>query len=170
MKNRHLSASKGFTLIEIVIAILLFGMVWTALVGTLVVGKGIEVIARHKVQATYAAQKAIELQRRLPFHYVYPDHLTSVTTSTVTIDPRDPDDPSDDFTGMQTITVTAIPPFANPRYSTFGSDYGSSVELKVAYYNRVFVKIEWRERLSFGSSFPMTETLGTYIANDPQAN
>ena len=164
--SRYFSASKGFTLIEIVIAILLFGMVWMALVGTLVVGKGMEVIARHRVQATYAAQRAIELYRkniRPSINVNEPNPM--ITTSTVTIDTRGTDDASDDVTGTQTITATSMDLFdVSPDWQI--TRYG----VHLWRWRQVIVTITWRERLSFGSSFPMTETLGTYIANDPQMN
>lgn len=58
---------RGFTLPEMLISIGLFGLVWVSLVGSILAGKAVEIRARHKIQATYAAQRVIENLRGLPY-------------------------------------------------------------------------------------------------------
>ena len=100
-------------------------------------------LAKHKTQAIYAAQQAIETLRKQPYANI------AGSTSAVIIDSKGTDNLSDDFNGTQTITV----------YTDAG----------VQYCKRVVADIGWKE-IIFGKSRTMHESCGTYIANDPQAN
>lgn len=146
MAKIRLRSKNGFSLVEMLISIGLFVLVWIALMGSILMGKTSEVRLRHKIQATYAAQRAIEGLRKQPF-----DNIVN-NSSSVVIDTRGTDSTSDDLNGTQTIMVTNYP---NPPNT---------------YYKRVIITIRWKERLPFGGSINSSEVLGTYMARDPQVN
>lgn len=132
----------GLTLTEVVLSLALMVVVWLSTVDVILISKMSGSRAKHKAQAILAMQRAIEDLRKEPF-----SSITS-STSTVSIDTKGtPDNYSDDLTGTQAITVTA-------------SDL---------YYKKVVVALSWNESL-LGKNKTLTEHLGTYIANDPQAN
>ena len=133
---------KGLTLVEILISIMLLTIAWLAAVEVAIIGVTMGSISRHKIQATYVIQRAIEDLHRRPF--------TQITNATavVSVDTKNtPDNTTDDFIGTQTITVTDTSP----------------------YYKKVVVEVSWSERLQLITR-AMTERAGTYICNDPQAN
>ncbi len=132
----------GFTLTEVVVSLALLVIVWVAVVSVIHISKMSGVRAKHKAQATLVMQRAVEDLRKKPFATI------AGSTSTVSIDTKGtPDNYSDDLTGTQTITVTS----------------------PSTYYKKVVVTLSWNELLS-GQSKTVGECLGTYIANDPQAN
>ena len=71
MLSAGLKHKRGFTLLELLISVGLLVLVWTALVGSIVVGKAIEIRARHRIQATYAAQRVIESLRKIPYDDIH---------------------------------------------------------------------------------------------------
>lgn len=139
-----LTTRYGFTLTEVIVSILVLVIIWVAAVDALIVGKYSASYAKHKVQAMYVVQQTIEQLRKLPYP---PPNSNSV----VHIDTRGtPDNPGDDFTGTQIVTVSDVT--------------GSG-----GYYKQVLVEIRWNEIL-FGRNRTMREYCGTYIANEPQIN
>jgi hypothetical protein len=141
MKIRFTSR-KSFTLTEVVVSTLLLVIIWLSAVDALIVGKYSASYAKHKIQAMYAAQLAIENLRKIPY--------VNIQNSNTVIDidtKATPDNHADDFTGRQIITVSA--------------DLG--------YYRSVLVDIQWNEIL-LGINRPMHEYCFTYIANEPQVN
>lgn len=132
----------GLTLTEVVISLSLLVVVWLIMVGVTHVSKMSGLRAKHKAQANLVMQRAIEDLHKKPFPNI------AGSTSTVSIDTKGtPDNWSDDLTGTQVITV------ASPS----------------SYYKKVVVKLSWNEPI-LGKNKTVEESLGTYIANDPQAN
>lgn len=133
---------KGLTLIEVLISMLLLTIAWIAVVEVAIIGVTMGSIARHKIQATYVIQRAMEDLHRRPFP------LITGAVTTVSIDTKGtPDNAADDLLGTQTITVTNTSP----------------------YYKKIIVEVSWSERLQMINRV-MSERAGTYICNDPQAN
>ncbi len=136
---------RGFSLTEAIVSILVLMILWLAAVNAMIVGKYSASYARHKVQAMYIAQQAIENLRKTPYSL-----MSSSGPAAVSIDSKGtPDTSADNFNGTQTITV----------YS----------EVAGTYFRRVVVKISWNE-IFFGRTKQMNEYCGTYIANEPQVN
>lgn len=138
---------KGISLVEILIGVSLFVLVWVFLVGSIIIGKASEVRSRHKIQAAYANQKRIEWLREQPF-----SSIQNSTYANETIDTKGTSTASDDLMGTQTVTVTNFPAGLGP------------------YYKKVIVNTTWRERLPFRGTITASEAIGTYIACDPQVN
>ena len=137
-----LSNRNSFTLTEVVVSTLLLVIVWLSAVDAFIVGKYSGSYARHKIQAMYAAQLAIENLRKIPY-----DNIQNSNTI-IDIDTKaTPDNHADDFTGRQIINVSA--------------DLG--------YYRSVLVDTQWNEIL-FGKNRTMHEYCFTYIADEPQVN
>jgi len=133
---------KGFTLVEALISIMLLTIAWVATVEVAIIGVTMGSIARHKIQAIYVIQRAVEDLHRKPFSQI------TNSTATVSIDTRGtPDNTADDLMGTQTVTVTNT--------ST--------------YYKKVVVGVSWNERLR-SITKAMAEYGGTYICSDPVAN
>jgi type II secretory pathway pseudopilin PulG len=140
---RNYAHKKGYTLMEAVVALALLALVWVAAVNVIIISRASVSRAKHKVQASYVIQQSIEKLRRLPFNSIVSD------TSSVIVDSKGtPDNPFDDLTGTQVITVSV----KDPNY------------LKYA-----LVQVSWNELL-FGKSKTVTECDSTYIASDSQAN
>jgi len=138
----RLDCKKGYTIAEALIGLAILLLVWIAVLGMIFISKASESRARHKVQAIYVLHRAIEDLHRKPFASI------ASSASSVSIDTRGtPDDPSDDFTGTQTVTVSS----------------------PSAYYKKAVVTLTWNETLG-GITKSAAECCGTYIANDPQAN
>lgn len=133
---------KGFTLTEIVFSIALLVLVWLTATEVIVISKVSGFLAKHKTQAIYIAQRAMEELHRKSFSQVVSG------TSTVSIDTRGtPDDYSDDLTGIQIITVT------NPS----------------VYYKKAAIEIVWNENLP-GTTKSTSTACASFITNDPQVN
>ena len=133
---------EGYSLTEVVVGIFLLTIVWLAAVNIIVISRASGSLARHKVQAVYVIQQAIENLRKQPFANI------NSSTTTVSIDTRGtPDVTSDDFTGTQHVTVTT------PH----------------AHYKQVNVELDWNESF-FGRSKTVKEYGGTLISDDPIAN
>ena len=138
-------SKKGFTLMEVVISIFLLAIVWLAAVNIIVISRAAGAFARHKTQAIYVMQQAIENLRKQPFP------ANSTTTTTVSIDTNGtPDSTADDITGTQTVTVAD----ANPSNT---------------YYKQVSITITWNESF-YGKQKQVKECSATYIANDALVN
>lgn len=132
----------GLTLTEISISIAILLLIWLAAVEVVIISKMSSSLARHKAQAIYIMNRTIEDLRKQPFASI------AGGTSTVAIDTKaTPDNYADDFNGTQVLTVTS----------------------PSQYYKKVVVELNWNE-VFFGRSKTVREYLGTYIANDPQAN
>jgi Tfp pilus assembly protein PilV len=138
---------KGFTLMEVVVSLFIFMIVWMSVVGVVVVGKNAASYAKHKSQAIYIAQRAIEQTRRQPFSNLA-TYAASIT-GPVIIDTRGNfSGPTNPFMGNQIVTV---------------SNYASDI-----YRKRVRVEVNWNE-LVFGTVV-MREYCTTDIANEAQLN
>jgi Tfp pilus assembly protein PilV len=135
-------SKKGFTLVEVLVSGMLLTLVWLAAVEAIIISKIMPSVARHKIQAIYTAQRAIEDLHRKPFS------LIANNTAVVSIDTKGtPDNVSDDLLGSQTITVTS----------------------QSNHYKKVVVTVTWNERMHLITK-AMTERCGTFITDDPQTN
>lgn len=140
--------NKGFTLTEAVISLFILTMVWVSAVGVVIVGRYAASHAKHKVQAIYIAQRALEEMRRQPFQSPNFENYAASLTGQVNIDTMGSfSNPASPFTGNQIVTVTGLD----------------------TYRKRVKVEINWNERL-LGGSIVMKEYCTTDIANEPQLN
>jgi uncharacterized protein (TIGR02598 family) len=150
--DKQLLNKKGFSLLEVVIAMLLLTIVWLASVGVIFISKATASHAKHKVQAIYVIQQIIEDMRKQPFGSLRSYASTKYNGHTVSIDTRGtPNNTADDLMATPTVTVPSSP-----------TDPGG-------YYTQVLVSLTWTESL-LGKSKQVTESFGTYIANDSQAN
>ncbi|MDP2929863.1 MAG: prepilin-type N-terminal cleavage/methylation domain-containing protein [Candidatus Omnitrophota bacterium] len=140
---------KGFTLMEVVVSLFIFMIVWMSAVGVVVVGKNAASYAKHKSQAIYIAQRAIEQMRRQPFQSPNFENFAASITGPVIIDTKGNfGNPANPFMGNQIVTV---------------SNYAGDI-----YRKRVQVEVNWNE-LVFGTVV-MREYCTTDIANEPQLN
>ena len=140
-----LRSRSGLSLAEAVISVSILAIIWLAAVDAMIVGKYSASYARHKAQAIYITQQAIENLRKTPYAL-----MASSGPATVAIDSRGtPDNNADNFNGTQTITVDA--------------------EVAGTYYRRVAVNIQWNE-IFFGGAKQVNEYCVAYIANEPQVN
>lgn len=131
-------SNKGLTLVEALISTMLLTIVLLSAIEVFIVGEALSSIAKHKVQAIYVAERAIEDIRRKPLS------LITGSTSSVTIDTNStPDYSGDDFMGTCAITVTS----------------------PSTYYKKVIVEISWSERIA-GITKTMRERCGTFVCND----
>ena len=140
----NFNVKKGFTLVEAMVGIGLIAIVWIGAINIIVVARAAESRARHRTQAMYVAQQAIEDLRKQLFSNIVN------STSTVIIDDRGTTGIySDDLMGTQVVTVTS----------------------PSTYYKKVLVEIRWNEVMSGkNKSVTMHEYYGTNIANDQQVN
>ena len=134
---------KGFTLVEVVISFFLLAMVFLAAVEAIVVSNYAASYARHKIQAIYFAQRALEEIRRLPFSSITPPYHS---TRIVAISP-------DNFTVSCTIDVNSVT-----------SPGGIS-----SYANKVQIAVNWNEKF-YSSNVPAAEYCATDITNESQFN
>ena len=134
--------NNGMTLAEAVVSIALLAFVWIATFNMVVSGKAAESRSRHKIQAVYAIQQAIETLRRTTY-----SSIASSGPTTISLDTKGTDSTADDFTASRQITVTS----------------------PSTYYKKVVVAVTWKETL-WGKTRNVTEYGGTFISNDPQAN
>lgn len=141
-----LESRDSFTLTEVAVSLSILLIIWLAAGSAFIVGKYSASYARHKVQAIYAGQLAIEnIRKNVLFANMQDSNVA------IRIDTRGtPDNTADDFNGRQIIDVSDVA--------------GSG-----GYYKQVLVDIQWNE-LFFGQNKTMHEYCGTYIANEPQVN
>ena len=142
MKN-PIHARHGFTLIEVVVALLVLVLVWIAGVNAMVMSRHLASRAKHKVQALYAAQRILEEERRRAF-----SDLASKLTAVISLDTKGTfSSTDDDFPANRVITVTALD----------------------AYRKRVQVEVNWTENID-GAQKTVREFCATDIAKEPQLN
>ncbi|GEM_PF-2479132 len=135
-------SNKGFTLTETVFSIVLLAIAWLTVFEVVVITKVSGSVAKHKIQAAYVAQRALEDLHRKPFSQIVSSN------STASVDTRGtPDLYTDDLAGSQTVTVSVV-----------------STHIK-----KVVVEVSWKERL-VGTTKSMTERLASLITDDPQTN
>ena len=127
---------------EAVVSLCILVIVWIASFNMIVVAKASESRAKHKMEAAYVIQQAIEDMRKQRFALI-----STKPEVQVTLDTRGTVFTTDDFKGKRTITVTT------PN----------------TYYKKVVVKVTWNEPL-LGKTKTLTEYGGAYICNDTQAN
>ena len=140
-----LRSRSAMSLTEVAVSLFILVLIWIAAVDAMIVGKYSASYARHKAQAIYMAQQAIENLRKTPYGL-----MVSSGPTTIAIDSRGtPDNNADNFNGTQTITVDA--------------------EVLGTYYRKVAVNIRWNE-IFFGRARQVNEYCATYIANEPQVN
>lgn len=129
-------------MVESLVSMMLLTIVWAEIIEVVMLGASMGSMARHKIQAIYVIQRAIEDLHRKPFTQI------TNSTATVSIDTKGtPDNTADDLMGTQTVTVTDTS----------------------AYYKKVVVDVSWNERLQ-SIARTMAEHGGTYICDDPAAN
>lgn len=134
--------TRAFTLTETVLSVALLALVWLAAAELILISKISGSFAKHKMQAVYVAQRAMEELHRKPFDQV------AGSTVNVSIDTRGtPDDYADDLMGVQQITVTTMS----------------------AYYKKALIEVRWDEHLHL-TTRQMKESLASFITNDPQTN
>ena len=135
------SPYRGFTLTEVVVSLFVLVMTWLAIVGGLVVSRYTATYSRHKIQAIYFAQRALEEQRRLPFV-----NIQSQAARNFVISP-------DNFAVNRTITVSSVT-------SPIGIDQHTK---------KVQVAVSWNE-IFYNKLVPASEYLATDITDEPQFN
>ena len=155
IEDMNFKTKKGFTLVEAMVGIGLLSIVWIGVINIIVVGRAAESRARHKTQAMYVAQQAIEDLRKQPFGIDQhlsggkPSLINGTYTAAVIIDDRGTTSASDDLNGTQVVTVSS----------------------PTTYYKQALVEIRWNEVMSGkNKSVTMHEYYGTFIANDGQVN
>lgn len=140
---RFKKINSGFTLIEVMAALSLLTAMLVAVPGSLVAYKYIAVYSKHKVQATYVAQRILEEQRRKVF-----STLATMNYGAVSIDNKSTfNTAADDFMGTAAITVTSLD----------------------TYRKKVQVEVSWQERTPAGM-VTKREFCTTDIANEAQLN
>ena len=137
------NTNKGFTLVEVVSAVLLLTLVFVSFLGGLMAFRYAASYSKHKVQAVYVAQRIIEEERRQPFV-----SLVSLAYGPVSIDTKGTFNTSaDDYMGTALVMVNNID----------------------AYRKKVQVEVDWQERTALGA-VTKREYCTTDIANEPQLN
>ena len=143
--NRHsrLNRETGFTLVEVLVAVLLFAITILSFISVLNTCTYLDSYSRHKIQAMYVAQRIIEEQRRQLF-----STLASQNYGVVSLDTKGTFATSaDDYLGNAIITVTAVD--ANRK--------------------KVKVEVNWEQRSVIGT-VTKKEFLSTDIGNEAQLN
>ena len=136
-------SSKGFTLVEVLTSILLLLIVWTVSLNSMLNYKHIDSFAKHKIEATYVAQRILEEERRLAFA-----NIVSRNYGAVSVDTRGTfNSAADDFLGTAKVTVTDLD----------------------VYRKRVQVEVSWSELSPIGTVIKR-EYCTTDIANEPELN
>jgi len=133
---------KGFTLVEVMTAVLLLGLVWMAVPGSIVAYKYIASYSKHKVEAIYVAQRVIEETRREPF-----SNIGSFYEGVTLDDKNTFGTTADDYLGGADVTVTSLDP----------------------YRKRLQVRVEWFERTPIGIVIK-NEYCTADISSDTQLN
>lgn len=140
--HKRYSSKKGFTLTETIVSMILFAIVWLTAVEVVVIGKVSGSIAKHKTQAAYVAQRAMEDLHKIPFAAIVNSNFP------VIIDDRGtPNILADDLMGTRIITVTNPSPF----------------------YRKAVIEVRWNEKLIVATRI-MSEWCASFIANDTQLN
>ena len=133
----------GFTLLEVMIALVIFLILFLSTAVSIITSLYLGSVIKHKVQAMYWAQRFIEEERRLPF-----STLTSLPSASVSLDTNGTfDTTADDRTGNRVVTVTNID----------------------AYRKRLEIEINWTEKFMRGTN-TMREYYSTDIAQESQLN
>lgn len=120
------------------VSLLLLTVVWLAAVEALIISSYTSSYSRHKIQAIYFAQRALEEQRRL-----YSINMPSQPEQSFTISP-------DNFTIRRTITITTV-----------NSPGGISAHTK-----KVQIAVNWNEKF-YSSNVPAAEYCATDITDEP---
>jgi prepilin-type N-terminal cleavage/methylation domain-containing protein len=133
----------GFTLLETVVALLIFLVLFLGAAVAIITSMYLGSVIKHKVQAMYWAQRFIEEERRLPF-----STLASLPSASVSLDTNGTfDTTADDRTGNRIVTVTNID----------------------TYRKRLKIEINWTEKFLRGTN-TMREYYSTDIAQESQLN
>ena len=133
----------GFTLLEVMIALVIFLILFLSTAVSIITSLYLGSVIKHKVQAMYWAQRFIEEERRLPF-----STLASLPSASVSLDTNGTfNTTADDRTGNRVVTVTNID--ANRK--------------------RLKIEINWTEKFLRGTN-TMREYYSTDIANESQLN
>lgn len=80
---RKLAREQGFSLIEIMVALLVFSVVSTGVAGSLIIGLSSTVRSRHMTMAQFAAQHLVEDMRSRPYFVPYSDDPGIGTTTDI---------------------------------------------------------------------------------------
>ena len=142
--KRSFHKQAGFTLLEVLVALSIFLVLFSGTAACLITSRYLSSIVKHKVQAMYWAQRFIEEQRRLPFA-----NLASIPSTSLTIDTKGAFAAAGDdgLTGKRIVTVTNID----------------------AFRKGVRIEINWSEKI-LGGKVTMREYYSTDIANESQLN
>lgn len=136
--------NKGLTFVEVLVSSMLIIIFLTGAAGIILNSQLLSGLARHKLQASYAAQQILEQQRRRAFSSIVSQGAAPITLDTKGTYAAT----ADDFTGIVIITVTNIS--------------GSQ--------KKVQVEIDWPERLFTGDQLTLKEYYATTITNEALLN
>lgn len=140
---RVLGQKRGISLVEVLVSIAIVLIFLLAAATTIINGQFLTSYAKHKLQATYAAQQILEQTRRLTFA-----NIVSQASTPITLDTQGTyNTTADDFLGNVIITVISLD----------------------AYRKQVQVQINWKEQV-LATKIDMREYYSTNIANDPVPN
>jgi len=139
----------GFTVIEAVVSMALFILVWAGLAGNIMVGKAIEARSKHSMLAMYTIQQRMETIRRMNFASILNQNINNVT-----IDDRGTAAVADDLRGTMIVTVRFIPT------SVAGNNF----------LKEVVAQLTWQEIMPGGGTVAATARCGTYFSADPITN
>jgi prepilin-type N-terminal cleavage/methylation domain-containing protein len=143
MKIGPRNKQAGFTLLEVMIALVIFLILFLSTAVSIITSLYLGSVIKHKVQAMYWAQRFIEEERRLPF-----STLASLPSASVSLDTNGTfDTTADDRTGNRVVTVTDID----------------------VYRKRLKIEINWTEKFMKGTN-TMREYYSTDIAQESQLN
>ncbi|MFA5143862.1 MAG: hypothetical protein WC522_06845 [Candidatus Omnitrophota bacterium] len=153
------TSKRGFTITEVVISICLLAVVWLAAVNIMVISAASGSLAKHKVQAQYLIQKAIEDIRKKSF--------SSISSYNITLKPEGAG------VAPGRSEAWSLDEHGTPLYFTDDPRLGARLIVTVTtpdtYYKKVLAQVTWRESF-FGRSKTVGEYAATYIARDSQAN
>jgi len=97
-------SQKGLTLLEVLVSVSVFFLIWMAAAASIVGSRYLSSFAKHKGQAIYLAQEALEEQRRRTFNNI------ASRADAVPLDTQGTfNTATDDLNGNRVITVTAVP-------------------------------------------------------------
>lgn len=108
MNEQRARKTKGITLLENVLALVITVMVITGLIQLFLLMPMHTRIANHRVSAVNLAQAKIEELKALGYNGIVTSAYTPPVDDAVIIDSIDLDDPADDLYGVRTTAVTDI--------------------------------------------------------------
>jgi len=155
--------SSGFTLVEVLVSVVILLIFLPFAASMLTSSQLLASYSKHKIQAAYAAQQIIEMQRQNPFLTLSPGQSQTIGPASVILDTKGnytnaTCNNTNIFCGTTVITVT-------PAVYT----NGAGVSTTSSTTDHFVVKISWVEQI-INLQVPMTETYAEDIINDPMLN